>query len=293
MLYASPMTTRLARLLEHLACPKCAKPLRRDGDHFLCDGCSVEARLEKGAIVFGGVSSGASDQWLLSLKEKVKNAAPRLYRWLIAAISPVHSIDVAAALFEEVDPSTHFVVDYGSGPIRLHPDVINVDIAPYREVDLVVSGPPLPLNDECADAIISIAVLEHVGDPVAAVADFERLLKRGGKLHVYVPFMQGVHAAPDDFQRWTPHGLDRLFERFDDRRVVVAAGPTSALVWILQEWFAITFSFGSRTLYRLLYMIGFVFAPLKFLDAALRHHPMASNIASGYLITARKPLALE
>ena len=287
------MTTQLTRLLDNLACPTCATAFRREGDRVVCDGCSRAARIANGAVIFDGRGSETRDGWLLALKERVKRAAPGFYRWLIAAVSPVHSIDVAAPLFAEIDPSTHFIIDYGSGPIRLHPDVINVDITPYRGVDLVVGGTPLPLRDGCADAIVSVAVLEHVGDPFNVVAEFERLLKPGGSVHAYVPFMQGVHAAPDDFQRWTPHGLEKLFDRFDDRRVVVAAGPTSALVWMLQEWFAIAFSFGSRALYRLLYVIGFVFSPLKFLDAALRHHPMASNIASGYLLTARKPRAVE
>jgi len=287
------MTSRLARLIENLACANCGRTFSRDGDALSCAGCGANARVTRDTVIFGEGSGDAPDPWLRSLKERVKTATPRLYGWLIAAVSPVHAIDVAAPLFDEVDPATHFVLDYGSGPIRLHPDVINVDITPYRGVDLVVAGTPLPLRDECVDAIVSVAVLEHVDDPHAVVRDFERLLKPGGRLQVYVPFMQGVHGAPDDFQRWTPHGLEKLFERFDDRRVVVAAGPTSALVWILQEWFAITFSFGSRALYRLLYMIGFLFTPLKFLDAALRHHPMASKIASGYLITARRRMTTQ
>jgi len=45
----------------------------------------------------------------------------------------------------------------------------------------------LPLRDETVDAVVSIAVLQLVPDPVAARAEMARVLRAGGRLAVMVP----------------------------------------------------------------------------------------------------------
>jgi ubiquinone/menaquinone biosynthesis C-methylase UbiE len=51
-----------------------------------------------------------------------------------------------------------------------------------------------PLRDETVDAVVSIAVLELVPDPAAALAEMARLLRPGGRLTVIVGC--GGHARP-------------------------------------------------------------------------------------------------
>jgi arsenite methyltransferase len=45
----------------------------------------------------------------------------------------------------------------------------------------------LPLRDETVDAVVSIAVLQLIPDPSAALAEMTRVLKPGGRLAVMVP----------------------------------------------------------------------------------------------------------
>lgn len=45
----------------------------------------------------------------------------------------------------------------------------------------------LPLRDETVDAVISIAVLQLIPDPAAALAEMKRVLRPGGRLAVLVP----------------------------------------------------------------------------------------------------------
>jgi arsenite methyltransferase len=45
----------------------------------------------------------------------------------------------------------------------------------------------LPLRDETVDAVVSIAVLQLVPDPAAALAEMARVLRGGGRLAVMVP----------------------------------------------------------------------------------------------------------
>ena len=60
---------------------------------------------------------------------------------------------------------------------------------------------PIPFEDDYFDAIICNAVLEHVADPQAVMAEFARVCRPGGFLYLAVPFMQPEHPDPTDFQR--------------------------------------------------------------------------------------------
>ena len=131
---------------------------------------------------------------------------------------------------------------------------------------------------------------EHVPDPDSHVAEMYRVLAPGGRALCYVPFMAPFHASPHDYQRWTRPGLATLFRDFEILDIRVGAGPTSALLWVLQEWLALALSFGSRRLYRVLAPLMWVLSPLKVLDYLLARHPEASVVASGFVVEARKPV---
>ena len=72
--------------------------------------------------------------------------------------------------------------------------------------------------------------------------------------------------------------------------VTINGGPTSALLWIFQEWLAVLLSFGSRRLHTLVYLVAMVLTfPLKFLDLFLKPIPLARNVASCFILVGRKP----
>lgn len=76
---------------------------------------------------------------------------------------------------------------------------VNTD---YKTMDLDISTKPdivgdihqIPLKDESIDAIICSSVLEHVNDPIRAIQEMYRVLKKGGKLFMFVPSIYPYHS---------------------------------------------------------------------------------------------------
>lgn len=132
------------------------------------------------------------------------------------------------------------VLDCGAGRRDIYySNVVNFEIVDYDTTDVLGVGETLPFKDDSFDAVISIAVLEHVRDPFQCAREISRVLKPGGELFCAMPFLQPVHGYPHHYFNATPQGLKRLFEdELDAAEPVVTAAfhPVWALSWILNSW---------------------------------------------------------
>lgn len=237
---------------------------------------------------FGGESGLVTGDATDELKARLK-LHPKLYTALIDLISPVypHWIWERRRLRKRLTPST-VAVDVGSGNMRVFPEVFTVDLMPYPNVDIVGQAARLPFATGTVDILINIAVLEHVPNPQTAIDELVRILKPGGRAYIFVPFIQGFHAAPHDYQRYTRPGLQLALSGLRIERTE-NLGPTSGLVWILGEWLSIPFSLGIAPLQRVLALVfQTLLSPLKFLDALFRHLPGSENISTGFLVVGIK-----
>lgn len=89
------------------------------------------------------------------------------------------------------------------------------EVAPGLGTDLVLDVRAMPsVADASYDAIFCSGVLEHVDDCHAAVRECARILRPGGLFLVGVPFQQRLHRAPQDFWRFTEHGVRYLLRAF-------------------------------------------------------------------------------
>lgn len=81
----------------------------------------------------------------------------------------------------------------------------------YVDVDLdagdVHADGSLPFASGTFDVAISNAVLEHLPDPTASLAETARVLRRGGVLILATHGVYPYHPSPDDDTRWTRSGL--------------------------------------------------------------------------------------
>jgi SAM-dependent methyltransferase len=179
----------------------------------------------------------------------------------------------------------------GSGPIFFHgrTDLINIDLYGFAEVDMVADASSLPIETETVDAIINVALLEHVKEPMMIVNEMYRTLKPGGEILAYVPFMVPFHAAPYDYHRWTFEGAQTLFYRFDSLDTFIGCGPTSGMLYVLEEWLATLLSFGVKPLHDVWFLLLMLLLfPVKYVDIILERYGFAHHLASGFGVVAKK-----
>jgi hypothetical protein len=135
-----------------------------------------------------------------------------------------------------------WILDCGAGhrPVY-HDNVVNLEIAPFPSTDVLADAARLPFKDNCFDAVVTLATLEHVRRPWVVAAELIRVLKPGGTLIVDVPFLQPVHAYPKHYFNMTSEGLRSLFE---DKCDIVSVDvphygrPIYTLAWFLDRYAA-------------------------------------------------------
>jgi ubiquinone/menaquinone biosynthesis C-methylase UbiE len=112
------------------------------------------------------------------------------------------------------------ILDAGAGELKYkkycsHLDYVSQDFGQYNgtgdgagqhtekwdqtKLDIVSDITAIPRENNSFDAIMCIEVLEHIPEPTKALAEFSRLLNKGGALVVTVPFCSSVHMAPYHF----------------------------------------------------------------------------------------------
>jgi SAM-dependent methyltransferase len=180
---------------------------------------------------------------------------------------PLRFTTVLEACWKEGQIDDRVILNLGSGTKRIAPNVINVDLYSFKNVDIVADITELPIINESCDMIILDSVLEHIPDPKKVINETTRVLKKGGFVYVTVPFLYPFHSSPNDYYRWTKEGLLYSFSDFTPVLSGVQGGPMAALQGVLMHIGALLFSFGSQSLYFILSQFFMIlFSPLKLLD---------------------------
>lgn len=162
------------------------------------------------------------------------------------------------------------ILDCGAGSRNeYYPNVVNFEIVPYPSTDVCGVGEKLPFISESFDAVISVAVLEHVKDPWKCAKEIVRVLKPGGELYCCVPFLQPMHGYPDHYYNMTESGLKNLFTA--DMNILYHSTnqgtlPIWTLSWILNSW-AEGLSEKTRSDFLNLKVSELMDSPLNYLDS--------------------------
>ena len=176
----------------------------------------------------------------------------------------------------------------GGGPSRPNDKLTNLNIGPFPNVDIVADAHHLPYADESVDAIYCIAVLEHLSEPVTAIREMFRVLKKGGKILVDTPFLQGYHGYPHHYQNFTLTGQKHIFEanNFVIIDSGVSVGPTytmSGLSLLFVRSYMPTF-----ISWPLCKMMNLAWSIVLLFDKCVASQEDAHILASGTFIVAEK-----
>jgi len=114
------------------------------------------------------------------------------------------------------------------------------DFGDYPDILGDVCSPFPPDMNARYDAIIALAILEHVYDPAAAVQNFQRSLKPGGQLFLYIPWMWRYHGPKNllfqDYQRLSRDGIAYLMRDFEDVTLYPLRGKWAARANFFKFW---------------------------------------------------------
>ena len=140
--------------------------------------------------------------------------------------------------------------------------------------DIVGDIHSIPMADDSCDAIICASVLEHVRDPIRAMEQLRRVLKKGGVIFLYVPSIYPYHARKGhypDLWRFFDDTMRDLFSGFSEVEIHKRGGYFFAL------------SFFVPLQHKLRWLLNPV---ADFLDWASQSHKR--NTTSGYYVLAVK-----
>lgn len=198
--------------------------------------------------------------------------------------------EVFPTIEEELGPYKHWfkgrVLNAGAGTRDIshlvEGELLNQDIKAGPHIDYESPLHDIPVEDGFFDTIICNAVLEHVENPEAVLAEFARVCKPGGTLYLCVPFMQPEHLDPTDYQRYTLDGLEREVTKhgFEVRESGPVHSVYTTLGWIMRDWL------GPKTNPSARMLKAVIFPVLRY--KIRRSNEQVHSLASAYRVIAAR-----
>ena len=102
--------------------------------------------------------------------------------------------------------------------------------------DIVGDIHDLPFENNSIESIVCIAVLEHVERPWQAVDEMYRVLRPGGFLYIYAPFIFYYHPEKgyyEDYYRFTKDGMKYLLKNFSSLEIQNVKGAIETMCNLL------------------------------------------------------------
>jgi SAM-dependent methyltransferase len=148
----------------------------------------------------------------------------------------------------------------------------------------------LPIDDQVADSIISLSLMEHLREPQIFLNEAHRILKPGGVMILQVPFMWGVHEAPYDYFRYTRYGLKYLFEKAGFSAIEVHPQTGFWTMWTLKFNYQSARLIGGPWLMRRLatLLLHLIWAIDQRVAPWLDKHWKCEEETAGYFVVAKK-----
>ena len=236
---------------------------------------------------YAAASKRMNKEYSLAAVQKRYSLFNRLKRFLDSDYRTDLSKRAFNSLFIDL-PSDALCISIGGGPTRAHSKLLNINLGPFPNVDIVANAHLLPYADKSVDVIYSEAVFEHLHSPNKAAAEIYRVLKPGKKIFICTPFLFPYHGYPHHYQNYTLSGHKHLFESVGFK--VIECGSCVGPVYTITNLVHVFIHEYSPRLLRLplrLFWSAFSVA-IRPLDKIIGKRPNAHILASTTYVVAQK-----
>jgi SAM-dependent methyltransferase/uncharacterized protein YbaR (Trm112 family) len=184
--------------LDLLCCAACRGPLTRVGPtEVVCGDCAARYP------IVGDIPILLRDPSVSQTSHEVELPARPIY-------SPWKERLVLKALTD-----AQVALDFGAGrQVFDDPNIVKLDIVFDSTLDVVGDLHELPFRDNSIDFAFGGAVMEHIRDPAAAIAELHRVVRPGGYIYADWSFMTAYHGYPHHYSNVTIQGIRRAFSAF-------------------------------------------------------------------------------
>ncbi|MCK9438557.1 class I SAM-dependent methyltransferase [Patescibacteria group bacterium] len=146
-----------------------------------------------------------------------------MYRFLLKEIKKKKSLARALMNYEvkNIDLDGE-VIDIGGGKKDYYYKIFKSNKANISPVDICLSDDnknkinlecdQLPFSDNYFNSALMFNVLEHIYNYNFLISETKRVLKNGGKIIGFVPFLVNYHPDPNDYFRYTKESLKKIFQ---------------------------------------------------------------------------------
>ena len=179
----------------------------------------------------------------------------------------------------------------GSDHLKYFPNRTTLDIDASKNPDVVGDAHNLPFKDESFEVVVCSEMLEHADNPQKVISEIKRVLKPRGRVVLTTRFAFPVHDVPNDYWRFTPYGLQKLFSAFEIIEIATDGGPFHTIAIQLQR-----IIFQTDLLKIIKGMLYLVIIILPYLDNLISHQygniwrtiEVDTMLSSGVFIAAKK-----
>jgi hypothetical protein len=279
-----------------LVCPRTRQPLhRRDTGWLATADNAVAYPFVQDRVPILLADRAIAERYAQSSEKMNREYTPQSLTKKLNVLSRMRAKDYRSrssmaafhSIFDNLAPDA-VCLSIGGGPMRISDRLLNLNIGPFPNVDIVGDAHELPYADATVDAIHCEAVFEHLHSPVVAARELFRVMKTGAKAYICTPFIQGYHGYPHHYQNYTVTGHTKLFE---DAGLTIlqsgpCVGPTYALRAMIATYLAAYTPAPFNKPIRLLWeALSLCIGPL---DILLRDRPNAHIMASTTFVLAAK-----